>query len=162
MADPGGGAQHDRLLQFAGQTKGLAGHFLGFLSRNGLKTGQRGETGVMAVVLLVLAGMAAGVVGREHHQTAGQADIGRGKQGIGGHVEAHMLHGHQAHGAAQGTAGGHFHGDLLVNGVFQPVAALTAQAEEGVGHFRGRRARITGNHVHARFQSAAHDSFIAQ
>ena len=116
----------------------------------------------MAVVLLVLAGMAAGVVGGEHHQAAGQADVHRGEQGVGGHVEPHMLHGNQAHGPAQSPAGGHFHGHLLVDGVFQPVAALPAQAEEGISHFRGRRARITGNHMHARFQSAAHDGFITQ
>lgn len=162
MAHAGGGAQHDRLLQLAGQTKGLAGHLLGFLGRDRLKAGQGGKTGIIAVVLLVLAGMTAWVVSRKQHEAARQTGIDRGEQRVSGHIQAHMLHAHEAHGSAQGRARGHFQSHFLIDRIFQAITALTAQAQKRIRHFRGRRARITGDHMHARFQSAAHNSLIAQ
>ena len=73
-----------------------------------------------------------------------------------------MLHGDKAHGPCQRAAGGHLEGDLLIDGIFQAVAPLAAEAAEGVRHFGRRRARIAGNHVHAGFQRAADNGLIAK
>ena len=76
MADAGGGAEHDRLLQLAGKTEGLTGHVLGFLGRGRLKAGEMGSARVITVVLLILRGMEAGVVSAQHDKAAGQTGIG--------------------------------------------------------------------------------------
>ena len=162
VADAGGGAQHHGLLQLAGKAKGLAGHVLGFLRGGRLKTGQQGKARIGAVVLLVLARVTAWVVSRQQDHAAGQARVNGGEQRVGGHVDAHVLHGHEAHGAAKGGTGGHFHSHLLVDGIFQPVAALAAKAVERVRHFRRRSARVTTDHMHTRFKRAAHNGFVSQ
>ena len=135
MADARSGAQQHGLLKLAGKAEGRAGHVLGFLGRGRLETGQHGKTRVIAVVLLVLAGVAAGVVSGEHHQPAGQASVHGREQRVGGHVEAHVLHGHKTQSAAQSRARRHFHGDLLVDGILQPVAPFAADAVKCVRHF---------------------------
>ena len=66
MADAGGGAEHDRLLQLAGETEGLTGHVLGLLGRGRLEAGEMGSARVITVVLLILRGS------RGHQRSARQ------------------------------------------------------------------------------------------
>ena len=162
VADARGSAQHHGLLQLAGKAKGFACHVLGFLRGDRLKTGQQCKAGVGAVVLFVLARVTAGVVCGQQHHAAGQARVHRGEQRVGSHVDAHVLHGHKAHGTAHGSTGGHFKGHLFVDRIFQPVAALAAKAVERVRHFRRRRARVAADHMYARFKRAAHNGLVAQ
>ena len=59
----------------------------------GSRIGTLGERAVNARVLLVLRAVNAGIVADGEHQPAVHADIGLRHEGVGGDIEADMLHG---------------------------------------------------------------------
>ena len=68
--------------------------------------GTLAKRGEVAVVLLVLRGVHAGVVGGDDHQAGVDAGERERHERVGGHVEADVLHGHQGAGAGQRGADG--------------------------------------------------------
>ncbi len=57
---------------------------------------------------------------------------------------------------------GHLQRHFLVDRVLEDDAARRRHAGEGVGHLRGRRARVAAGERHARLERAAHDGLVAQ
>ncbi len=57
--------------------------------------GTRAKAAKVAVVLLVLRGVHAGVVGGDHHEAGVDAGESERHEGVGGDVQADVLHGDQ-------------------------------------------------------------------
>jgi hypothetical protein len=148
MADPGGQAQDHRNLPAFRDFEGGQGVVVGFLGVAGFQHGRHGGAGVVAVVLLVLAGGHARVVGGDDDQAAIDIGVGGGEQGVGGDVEAHVLHGHQGAAAGEGHAEAHFQGHLLVG---RPLGAAAQMSRDTPGFpWRGcRDSRCPGPRRHA-------------
>ena len=116
--------------------------------------------GIVPVVLLVLGRMEAGIVGGYHHQPAGHAGVGGGEQGVRGHIQAHMLHGGQAAGPADGAADGDFQRDLLVAGPLG-VDIVFIVCAQGFHDLGAGRAGIGGGDGHASLPGASGDGLVA-
>ena len=116
VADAGGGAVQHGGIEFLGDLAGQLHEVLALLGVAGLHHGDLGGTGIVTVILLVLGGMAAGVVGGDHHEGAVDAHVAGGEQGVGGHVQAHHLHGAEGTGAGHGGAVSHLGGHLFIGG----------------------------------------------
>ncbi len=71
---------------------------VGLLGIGRLEHGHAGGYGVAAVVLFVLAGGHARIIGGDDDQRARRAGIGGGEEGIGGDVQSDVLHGDQGRG----------------------------------------------------------------
>ena len=142
-----GGADDDGHLVFFAQLEAGDHHVVGFLRIGRLEQQALGELRERTVVLLVLRGMHAGVVGVDDHHAADGADVGEGHQRVHRHVESDVLHGDQGADAGEGGADADFHGDLLVD---RPLAVDGALE---FGHvlqdFGGGRAGIGGGHAAA-------------
>ena len=142
-----GGADDDRHLVFLAQFETGRYHVVGFLRIGRLEQQALGELRERAVVLLVLRGMHAGVVGVDDHHAADGADVGEGHQGVHRHVEPNVLHGDQRADAGEGSTHADFHGDLLVDRPFAVDGAL--EFSHVLHDFGGRRAGIGGGHAAA-------------
>ena len=81
--------------------EGLLGHLIGLLAVRRIEARDAPEGRVVAAVLLVLGAVAAGIVGGEQHQARVDAGVGGAHEGVGGHVDAHVLHGDEAAHASQ-------------------------------------------------------------
>ena len=114
MADASGGAVQHGGVELLGDLAGQFHEVLALLSVAGFHHGDLGGAGIVAVVLLVLGGMAGGVVSGDHHIGAVDAHVTGGEQGVGGHVQAHHLHGAEGTGTGHGCAVSHLGGHLLV------------------------------------------------
>ncbi len=121
MVDAGGGAKQERCAVLLGQEQTVAGHVLGFLSRGRFQNRHACDAGIVAVVLLVLAGVAARIVGGQQYDAAGGACITKGHERVGSHVDAYVLHCAQGHGSGQSCSAGHLKGDLFVDRIFEVV-----------------------------------------
>ena len=116
VTDAGGGTVQNGSVELLGDLAGQADKVLALLGVAGLHHGDLGGAGVVTVVLLILGGVAGGIVGGDDHVGAVDAHVAGGEQGVGGHVQAHHLHGAEGTGAGHGRAVGHLGGDLLVGG----------------------------------------------
>jgi hypothetical protein len=139
VGEAGGGAEQDRRGELLAQVKGQAGKLPGFLAIRRLQAGELTEAGVLAVILLVLRGETAGVVGGDQHQSGPDAGVGDGHQTVGGDVDADVFHRRQRAGAAEGGANGRVQRDLLVAGPFRHHARILGQVLQDFG---GRGARV--------------------
>ncbi len=164
MGQAGHDAQHHGHLEGLGQLKGAEGEVVAFLHGARLQAGQPGKFRQAAAVLLVLAAVHAGVI--RHQQDEPPPDAGERRVGVGiqGHIQAHMLHGHQR--AVAGVAHAHAQvvGDLLIGG---PLGrpAVTGPVDEGLDEleaFGGRRARIPERALDAGIEGGATDRLHAQ
>ncbi len=114
VGDAGRGAeQHGGIVPFR-QLEGDPGEILAFLGIRGLQHGHLGELSVIAVVLLVLRGMHLRIIGGHQDQPPFDAGIGKGEQGIGRHVDPHMLHGDKGARTGKRGAHGHLESDFLI------------------------------------------------
>ncbi len=162
VVHPGGGAQQHRHAQLFRQAEGRLRHLLGLPGTVRFQHGQRRQLGVIAVVLLVLAGEERRVVGADDDHAALDPDVGQGHEGVGGHVQAHVLHGGEHPPAAGRGAGRHLQGYLLVDRVFEGQVRLPGDFVAPVADFRGRGAGVGGDQGHPRLQGAPDDGLIAQ
>ena len=119
VVDPGSGPQQDRQVQLFGEVKGIDRHVFGFLGRGGLQHRQAGKPGVKTVVLLVLTGEQGGVVGRHNDHPAVYPGVSQGHQRVGGHIYAHVFHGHHGPQPGDGGPGGHFQRYLFIGGILE-------------------------------------------
>ncbi len=118
MGNPRGGAQHHRGIELLRKLQANAGHFVGFLRVRRVKQGHLGKFGIVATVLFVLRRMHARIIGDHQHQTGVDAGVGQSQQGIGGDIDADMLHGGQGTTAGNGSTNSRFEGDFFVGGPF--------------------------------------------
>ena len=134
VRDPRRGAQQHRRVELLRQREGLGDEVVGLLAVGRLEHRDLGELGVVAVVLLVLRGVHAGVVGADDDQAGVDAGERERHEGVGGHVETHVLHGHDGAHAGERSAHGGLEGDLLVD------APLGVDAFEARRPSRGSRS----------------------
>jgi hypothetical protein len=87
---------------------------VGFLGVGWFEHGNGGGDSIMTIILLILAGGHAGVVGGDYDEGAANAGVGGGEQGVGGHIQADMFHRSDSPSATKGGADGHFESHLFV------------------------------------------------
>ena len=159
VAHAGGGAVQHGGVELLGDLAGQLHEVLALLRIAGLHHGHLGETGIVTVVLLVLGGVAAGVIGSDDDIAAAHAHVGCGEQGVGGHIEAHHLHGGQGAGAGHGGTVSHFGTHLLIGSPLAvDILAVLGQVFQDFGAGRtgvGRADLDTG------FIDAACGSLVA-
>ncbi len=134
---------------------------MSFLTVGGFQYRDFCETRVVAIVLFVLGAVHPGIVGRDHHEAALDADVGCGHQGIGGHVQSHVLHGHQCAATGEGSSYAHLQGYLLVH---RPLYAGIRVVGPGQSfeYLGARRAGIAGGQMHAGGVCAQRDGLVAR
>ena len=159
MGDAGGQPQDDGGVELLGELVGQLGEVTTFLAVGGLHHGDLGGPGVVAGILLVLGGVHAGVVGHGQHHASVHADVAHGEQGVGGHVEAHVLHGAERACPADGGAAGGLGGHLLIGG---PLAVDFRVFDGGLGDFGAGGAGVGGHHPHTGLIEAAGNGLVAQ
>ena len=116
VRDAGGGADHDGHIELLGKIVGSLHEVQAFLGIGGLEHSDLGSLGIVAVVLLVLGGVHTRVVGGDDDHAAADAVVGSGEDGVGGDVDADVLHGAKAADAGDACAVGDFRCDLFVRG----------------------------------------------
>ena len=128
-----------------GKLEGGQREIVGLLRIGRLEHRHAGRHGVAAIVLLVLTGSHARIVGRDDHQRAGHAAIGGRKEGVGRDVQAHVLHRHQRGRPAKGRTQADFQGHFFVRRPLGP----TAQGVKLFEDFGRGRAGISGGQRNA-------------
>jgi hypothetical protein len=157
MTDARGHAEQDRDLPALRQLDGREHEIIRLLRVGRLEHRHPGGHRVTPVVLFVLAGGHARVIGGDDDQRAANPGVRRRKERIGGDVEADVLHRAESARPTEGRADGDFQGDLLVRG---PLG-MSTQLGEVLQDLRGRRARITGSQGDARVPRGQRDGFVA-
>jgi len=158
VGDTGCSSQHHRCVILLGQLQRDTREFLAFMGVRRLKHGNLGKFGIVTVVLLVLGGMHLRVIGGHQNQTAPDACVGKGKQGVSGDIDTHMLHGNQCSSAGKGRP----HGDLQSHFfIWRPGSVDILEAGHVFQDFRGRRTRICRSHPDACFIGAAGNGFVS-
>ncbi len=157
VGDAGHAAQHHRGVELLGEFEGQAGELLALLRVGRLQHRHLGKFGVVAAVLLVLRGVHLRIVGRHQHQPAPHPGVGEGEEGIGGNVDADVLHASQGAGAAERGADGNFEGDLLVR---RPGGVDFRIIDDVFENFGTGSARIGGGDLDPRLEGAAGNGFI--
>ena len=159
VADAGGEAQDDRGIELLREGEGLPGHLVGLLGVGGLQDREVGEAAPVAGVLLVLGGGQAHVIRDHHHQAAADADQSLGHEGVGGHVQPHVLHGAHRPTAGQGGADGHLQSDLLVH---RPLGVEVGVGGGVLEDLRRGRAGVGRRHPAAGLPGAAGHGLVAR
>ena len=116
VTDAGSGAVQHRGVELLGDLAGQLHKILALLRVAGLHHSDLGGPGIETVILLVLGGVAGGVISADNDVSAVDAHVAGGKQGVGGHVQTYHLHGAEGAGAGHGRAVGHLGGHLFVGG----------------------------------------------
>ena len=114
----------------------------------------------MAGILLVLGGMHARIVRHGADHAGVHADVRSRIQRIGRHVEADVLHGTEAAGAAGGRAERHLKGHLFIGGPF--AINVVAILDDVFRDFGAGSAGIGGHDGDAGLIQPAGNGFVAQ
>ena len=94
MIDPGGGPKKDRCLIFFRKCKGLLNHGIGLFYGAGIEDRNLGIGPEGPGILLGLGGDGAGIVRHEDHHASLYPDVFQAHQGVRGHIQTYLLHGH--------------------------------------------------------------------
>ena len=155
---------HDAVDQTGGVE--LLGHFesqlhivLGFLAVAGFKGGDLCQTGIPAVILLILGAEQTGVIGGDQHQTSLGTGVHGVQQGIHQHVHTDLLGGHQSALAAVSSTGSGVHGHLLIGGPLD-VHFVAILGSHVLDDLRAGGSGITRDDLHACFVCAACNGFV--
>ena len=131
-------------MVFLREAEGLLRKVQGLLGVRGLQHGDLSSNGIVPGVLLVLGGEHPRVVGHTDYQPGLHPLIGDGKQGVCGHIEAHMLHAAGGPLTTHRGSMGHFQRHLLVGG---PLAVDLRILGSFLGDLRTGGAGIAGDHT---------------
>ena len=131
---------------------------LALLGGSRLQHGDLAETGPVPAVLLVLRAVLAGVVGHDNHKAALHPGVGDGHQGVGSHVQTHMLHAGNGPSSGQRRAVGHFQRHLLVG---RPLCVHLGVGRQLRHDLAARRARIGAADNHTGLPGAPGNRLIA-
>ncbi len=123
-----------------------------------LQHGNLRREGVIPVVLLVLGAVHFGVIGRNDDEAAPNARVGRREEGVGRHVQPHVLHGRKGPRPREGCAEAHLHRHLLVGG---PLGVHSLVAREDFQDLCGRGPRIGRRNPHPGFECAQGDRLVS-
>ena len=158
VTDTGGGAVQHGCVELLGDLAGQTHEVLALLGVAGLHHGDFGGSCIVAVVLLILRGVAGGVVGGDNDIGAVDTHVAGGEQGVGGHIQPHHLHGAERAGAGHGRAVGHLGGYLLVG---CPLAVhVLAVLGQILQNFRAGRSGVSGTDLDTGFVDAAGGSLV--
>ena len=102
------------------------------------------------------------IVGYHDDHPGLDSHISESHEGIGRHIQAHVLHGAQAAHTGYRRRTGRFHGDFFVYRIFYVNLGLGGELIKTVDNFRRRRPRIGRDKADTTFDGAANDCFIAQ
>ncbi len=111
---------------------------------------------IAAIVLFILAGGHAGVVGRDNYQSAADSRVSHGEQRICRHVQSDMFHGD--YGACAGIS--HADADLKCHLLVGRPLCLSAQALEPFENLGRRCAGVSRTQLHASVKSGRSNRFI--
>ena len=159
VGHPGAHLDDDRAVIFLGDLIGLLGEGQGLGGVGGLQHGDFRRLGVVAGVLLVLGGVHPRVVGHHDDHARVHASVGHGEQGVGGHVQAHVLHAAEGALSRQGGAEGGLHGHLLVGG---PLAVDVVKLGGLLGDLGAGGAGVAGDHAAPRLIQSTGNGGVAQ
>ncbi len=151
-------ANHTRKIETLGNIVGRLGKRQCLGGVGGVEHGNMGRTRIEARVLLVLGGMHSGVVGGKNHETAVHSRIRRGEQGVGGHVDADVLHRGQHATTSGSRPQTNFDGNLFIWGPFGIHARQFGEGLHGLGR---RGARIRHPDACSGFPRAARDGLVS-
>ena len=157
VADAGGHAEQHRAAEFFCDFIGFDQEIVGFLAVGGFKHGDGGGDRVAAVVLFILAGSHAGIVGGDDDQTARSTAVSDGEERVGGDVQTDMFHRDQTAAVGISTADRHFESGLFVGSPFGRAAQLT----EFIKDLGGGGAGIADAPVDSAVISGVGDGLVA-
>ncbi len=146
VCESSGRAQHDRRAIPLAQLKGQRGEASRFGSVTGLQDRNLCHLREIPAVLLVLRGVHPRIVGHERNEAGVGAGVGEHHEGIGGHVEADVLHRHHAARPTEGRTHRLLERHLFVR---RPVGVDLLVIREPLQHLGARRAGIAGGEDHA-------------
>src|ERR1019366_5441262 len=157
MADAGGRAVENGYLPALRHLNRRPQEIISLLRIGRLEHRHTSRYGVSPVVLLVLAGSHARVIGGDDDERAAHAGVGDREERVGGDVEADVFHSAERARPAESRADGDFQRYLLVRG---PLG-LATELGEVLEDFGGRGAGVSGPERHARVPRRERDGFVA-
>ncbi len=157
VADAGGHPVEDGQLPPLGDFDSRKEEVVGLLRVRWLEHRQARGDGISAVVLFVLRGGHARVVGADDDQGAADARVRGREERIRGDVEPNVLHRDDDSGVGEGGAEPDLEGDLLVGRPLRPAA----ERVEGLENLGGWGARIAGPERDARVKRGEGDGLVA-
>ena len=158
VGHPGGEPQHHRGVKLLGQGESQFGIVLTFLGVGGLQHHQFGRLGVVAGILFVLGRVHSRVVRHQNHHAGVDAGVGGGEQGVGGHIEAHVLHAGEGPRPGDGGAQSCLHPYLFIGGPFTVDLRIGSGR---LGDFGAGSAGIAGHHTASGFVQAPGNGLVA-
>ena len=151
-------AQDHRHLELLGKLERLEREVIRLLRVGGLEKKRTRELREVAVVLLVLRRVHAGVVGRNEDEAAQGPDVGESHQGVHRDVQPDVLHRGDRARAGHGGADGSFDRDLLVHRPF--AADRVLELRDVLEYLRRGRARIGARHNTSSLGRSMRDRFV--
>ena len=143
-----GRAQEHGAVELLGERERVTHHLVRVRDAGRVKARHLAELGKRARVLLGLRRDGAGVVCDHDDHAALDADVLQAHEGVGGHVQAHALHGHERAGTRVRSAGRYLERGLLVNGPLH-VHVAGVPLCDGLDDLRRGCAGVPRHHVHA-------------
>ncbi len=107
--------------------------------------------------MFVLTGCEAWIIGTRHNECSAHSTVGCGEQGVGCHIEAHMLHGDQCAASGKCDSKGDFRGDFFVWRPFSGDAVRTECRED----FGGGRSGVSRAACDVVMSGCESDGFVA-
>ena len=153
------GAEEHGNVELLGNAVGLTHEVQAFLRIGRLDHGQLRCAGIVAVILLVLGGVHAGIVCGDNDEAAADAVVGSRENGVCRNVDTDMLHRTEAAYTCEARAVGHFRRDLFVRRPLT-VKRITILGQR-LEYLRAGGTGISGTDFYAGFIGAARNGFVA-
>lgn len=153
------GAEEHGNVELLGNAVGLTHEVQAFLRIGRLDHGQLRCAGIVAVILLVLGGVHAGIVCGDNDEAAADAVVGSRENGVCRNVDTDMLHRTEAAHTCKARAVGHFRCDLFVRRPLT-VKRITILGQR-LEYLRAGGTGISGTDFYAGFIGAARNGFVA-
>ena len=161
MRDASRGADEDRHIKSLGQLERERRERAGLLAVAWLQQRDAGETSEEPVVLLVLRAVHSRVVGGDDHEAGAGARIRGRHEGVGGDVQADVLHRRERARAADGRPERDVERDLLVACPFDVDGALDVGTHERLKDLGAWRARVADSDGDPGLPGATSDRLVA-
>ena len=159
MGDACRGPQEHRRVESFADLEGQLDVPLRLIRVGRLQHGNFGEFRVIPVVLLILRAVQRRVVRRYDHQCPVGARVADREEGIGRHVDPHVLHRDQGLCAGQRGADAHLQGHLFVGGPFGIDSVVSG---ESLHDLRAGGSRIPGCETHPALVGASGDRLVSR
>ena len=159
MREAGCAPQDHRRLELLAHLQADAHEAAGLFAIRRFDAGEFAEARILAIVLLVLRGERARIVGAHQHQPAFDAGVRKRHQAVGGDVDADVLHRCQGARPTERRADDVIQRHLLVAGPLRLDAGIAGEVFQNL---RRRCAGISRGVLHPRFPRPQGDGFVAR